>query len=581
MTTSDSARALILSAMPGIEAKRFHVIPHGRDFPEFFRLRQAPVHGEPIRILVLGNIDASKGRAIIQELADYDKAGCLEFHMVGGVASGSTPGWRPRPNIVEHGAYDRSQFAQKAAAVRPHLGAIFSIWDETYCHTLTELWSVGVPAVVFDYPNVANRVRQSGAGWVLDHHSVRALYEDILRVAFDAEEQVRTDAALSEWQHGYGIANTSRVMAAGYLEVYRDVLRQDGGSQDKSPDVRIAVVCPSASHLRKAYPSTYVRIWERTRNTIDREATYIRMRPETLLANVREKAVDGAIIQRTAIPRTMVEELLRAFSGSGIPYLLDLDDDLTNVPPDKVPEGVYAPYLQQLVDQATVLTVSTQALLEVMLPRNPRTTLLSNRLSDRLWRPEPPARVVDGLVRAVYMGTSTHGVDLEMILPALDAVAAAAPEFRLTLIGVASELDITSTRASWLESISVPYEAQTYDAFVRWLRAQVGRFDFGLAPMEDTSFNMGKSSLKLLDYGALGLPVIASDVGVYRTAAPGVRLVGNSTEQWIQALEEQVALGEENRVLGEELRRWVLQANMLKETLPDFDVMLLNMVKDV
>ena len=52
-----------------------------------------------------------------------------------------------------------------------------------------------MPALVFDFPTVAGRVRESGAGWVLPHDDIAQLYDAILRVAFDSAEQDRADAA--------------------------------------------------------------------------------------------------------------------------------------------------------------------------------------------------------------------------------------------------------------------------------------------------------------------------------------------------------------------------------------------------
>jgi len=40
-------------------------------------------------------------------------------------------------------------------------------------------------------------------------------------------------------------------------------------------------------------------------------------------------------------------------------------------------------------------------------------------------------------------------------------------------------------------------------------------FDIGLAPLVDNLFNRSKSPLKAIEYGAVGIPVIASDVGPY------------------------------------------------------------------
>jgi hypothetical protein len=47
-----------------------------------------------------------------------------------------------------------------------------------------------------------------------------------------------------------------------------------------------------------------------------------------------------------------------------------------------------------------------------------------------------------------------------------------------------------------------------------YLRGLVG-LDVGLAPLRSTVFNDSKSPLKAMEYGALGLPIIASDAGPY------------------------------------------------------------------
>lgn len=582
VTTSHSARALILDTLPTVAADRFHVIPHGRDFAEFSRVRQLPRHGAPVRILVPGNINAAKGLEIILALAEHDRAGWLEFHILGSTDAGQR---KPPRTVISHGRYERDQFAKKAAAIRPHVGAVFSIWDETYCHTLTELWSAGLPAMVFDFPTVAGRVRESGCGWVLDHHDIPALYEEILRIAFDPEEESRADAALRAWQNGPGIAGTTRVMAASYLDIYRDVLRagRPDTTSEARQQARIAVVCPGDADLRKAAGSTHIRIWERTFNSIARNIDFIRMRPDGLLASLRAGTIDGAIIQRTAIPRTLVPALLDAFRDSGRPYLLDLDDDLRHVPEQKDPTGTYADYapaLERLIAQAARVSVSTPHLAGQMAILNPRTVLLPNALSERLWRAPPLERVQDNTIRALYMGTRTHHDDLGLILPALDAVAAECPEFRLTLVGVTGDDTLAETRGDWLKTARVPADHQDYSAFVPWLRNQAASCDFALAPLEDSAFNESKSSLKLMDYAGLGLPVVASDVAIYRTDAPGVRLVENTTEGWIAGLRVQIALGAENAALGAAQRDWVLGGHMLGDTLGAFDALLLEMLAE-
>ena len=60
-----------------------------------------------------------------------------------------------------------------------------------------------------------------------------------------------------------------------------------------------------------------------------------------------------------------------------------------------------------------------------------------------------------------------------------------------------------------------PNATATYPGFVNWITQQQG-WDVGLAPLADTAFNRCKSAIKTLDYAALGLAVVASDVAAYR-----------------------------------------------------------------
>jgi glycosyltransferase involved in cell wall biosynthesis len=61
--------------------------------------------------------------------------------------------------------------------------------------------------------------------------------------------------------------------------------------------------------------------------------------------------------------------------------------------------------------------------------------------------------------------------------------------------------------------------------------------DIALAPIEDNFFNRCKSNLRLLEYGAMGWPVVCSDVYPYQTDNPPVIRVKNDPKEWIQAIE--------------------------------------------
>lgn len=566
VTTSDSARDTILRHLPGIKAEKFHVIPHGRDFAEFAQLRQRPRHGQPVRILVPGNISRAKGLDTIRALLEADASGLLEFHILGKLDN-TLPFDHPR--LIQHGTYARDQFAARVRALNIHLGAVFSIWDETWCHTLTELWSVGVPAMVFDFSTVATRVGRTGNGWVLPHGDIAALYRRIVDLAFDMDEQNRADAALAAWQAGPAVANSTHLMAARYLEVYRVA----AGGSGKRP--MIGVTGLASPTLDKGNASTEIRLWTRTRNTGDRPVVYVRMTSAALLENLRSGMLDGALIQRNAIPETMVAPLLAAMQAAGTGYALDLDDDLLEVPADKDPSGNYRAYaslLKDLVGQARLVTASTPALAARLRPLNLRTHLLEDRLDEALWRGPLPVGASRNGFTALYMGTKTHAADLTMIAPALAATAAQHPDFRLAVIGV-QDGDLPP----WAWRVDVPESARSYQRFVPWLKSLAARFDLAIAPLEDTPFNRHKSGLKLLDMLGLGLPVLASDVAPYREESrnlDGITLIANTVADWQEALTAHLQKPPLSPAERDSLRQSVLQKAGLAVALPGFDAML-------
>lgn len=226
VTTSPSARARILKHLPAVTDDRFAVIPHGRDFDSFRRLANHPNNNNFLRILLPGTITRAKGLDIVHEILAEDQNGRLEFHILGEVLDDGDAPERNHPRLICHGPYERDRFANWVETIRPHLGAVFSIWDETYCHTLTELWSVGVPTIVLNFPTLASRVHESGGGWVLPHEDISALYASIVKIGHDRDERSRVDAALVQWQRQQASDNTIATMASAYLDLYRAILAE-------------------------------------------------------------------------------------------------------------------------------------------------------------------------------------------------------------------------------------------------------------------------------------------------------------------------------------------------------------------
>jgi len=89
--------------------------------------------------------------------------------------------------------------------------------------------------------------------------------------------------------------------------------------------------------------------------------------------------------------------------------------------------------------------------------------------------------------------------------------------------------------------------------------------DLAVAPLERNRFNEAKSNLRILEYGALGWPVVGSDIEPYRNAP--VCRVANKATAWIEAIRERVHDLDAAEREGDALRKWVLENWMLEDNL--------------
>lgn len=83
------------------------------------------------------------------------------------------------------------------------------------------------------------------------------------------------------------------------------------------------------------------------------------------------------------------------------------------------------------------------------------------------------------------------------------------------------------------------YVATHYPEFCRWLQQNCLRWDIGIAPLRDSPFNQTKSAIKYMEYAALGIPGVYSDVEPYRsTVVQGQTGITapNDVIAWVQAL---------------------------------------------
>jgi GT2 family glycosyltransferase/glycosyltransferase involved in cell wall biosynthesis len=536
VTTSPHAREVYKRAYPDLSLP-FEIIEHGRDFAAKGGVAQPPVPGQPLRILVAGSFEFHKGSQYLARLKELDTDGMLDFHLLG-----------PKPPDevaalgTHHGPYERDEFATRAAEVRPSIIGIFSVCPETYCHVLTEAWAAGIPAVATDIGALGERLRKHGGGWLVPHDDPAAAYEQIKSLHADKDAfdvAVRQIAAME--------LRDTAAMARDFDALYRRVLQARRAIVAKVDVPEMAALNSRVIRLNACVPgepgkepgSTHVRVL--TRLSHPAIATKVQTAfpgHERLLCNGDRP--DAVLVQRTAMRPSAVPELLDQAHSMGTPLIVELDDDLLALDDDPA-YGEHIEAIRALVGAAALVIVSTPALASALADQARKIAVVPNALDERLWFDPLP----DGLdmlpngdnpvLRLLYMGTRTHAHDLKLLRPVLTRLREKAGlDVRLEVIGG----EAPGAGQDWYDRITVPSGHSVYPRFVRWLRCNSSRWDIAVAPLVDSDFNRSKSDLKFLEYAALRLPTIVSDVEAYREVRHEVDgyKVSNDPEAWSEAL---------------------------------------------
>ncbi|MCE1184255.1 MAG: glycosyltransferase [Rhodocyclales bacterium] len=212
--------------------------------------------------------------------------------------------------------------------------------------------------------------------------------------------------------------------------------------------------------------------------------------------------------------------------------------------------------LRRNLGLADRLVVSTQPLAELCAGMIDDIRVMPNGLESALWLPVQPPRKARRKPRVGWAGAQQHQGDLELIYPVVEALA---DEVDWIFMGMCPDPLKPFVR-----------EAHGFELNFRAYPAALARLDLDLAiaPLEIHAFNEAKSHLRLLEYGAMGWPVVCTDIYPYQDA-PVTRLP-NDPQRWITTLREMLAEPEALAAAGQQLRQWVLDRYLLENLLPDW-----------
>ncbi len=178
-----------------------------------------------------------------------------------------------------------------------------------------------------------------------------------------------------------------------------------------------------------------------------------------------------------------------------------------------------------------------------------------------------------------YMGAASHWKDLKLIG---DVISKLAEKYSFTfmiygLVGEALEAAMYSYRRQLSDNL-MPEKNAYFRSAIEWydqisgvrtlhvpfmppeLHPTVLRkcdFDIGLAPLEDTTFNHGKSNVKFYEYASVGTATLASKVLPYTEEVD--YLAKNTFKDWYAKLERLIVDKEFREKLAAKQHKWVVE----------------------
>lgn len=224
--------------------------------------------------------------------------------------------------------------------------------------------------------------------------------------------------------------------------------------------------------------------------------------------------------------------------------VFDVDDWFGEVPgynpASKIPAETVAT-MHRAMREADLITCSTPELAEAYSVLN-RTVVLPNYLDPFLWRQFQDMARLRSHIHVGWAGAFHWRTgDLELLKPWLYPFLEKHPEVRFAAIGCRELLE-------WLgidgvTTPQMPHETKTNLSRnlhpYQHLPAMLNNLDVGLVPLLPNRFNQAKSWCKGMEYGAMGVPTVASPSREYRSfVRPGVNGLLVRKGNWARQVEE-------------------------------------------
>jgi GT2 family glycosyltransferase/glycosyltransferase involved in cell wall biosynthesis len=553
--------------------------------------------GGPLRVAVIGVLAAHKGEVSVVTLAEAAPANEIALHLIGYAEHDLPPAVAARMQVT--GKYQEPELPGLLASAKPHVAWFPAPWPETYSYTLSAAIEAKLPIVATRIGAFPERLQGRPLTWLVDPAATTQDWLAVFRAVRTALGREAPPPAPRRPVEDFYARDYAAPLHAPAASLHAPAVQRREIDLRRPGRVSVLVV-PERLPNGALSPCAYIRLLQPLDHPAitgghpaidgghrgiaggiaDGIADRFAGGFDVVMAEAHEVSrfrADIVATQRYAVPDIATADALAAHCREiGARLLYDIDDDLLNIPRDHPEAKALRPHARtvaRMLHHADAVWVPTPGLAEALRAARPamRPTirLVPNGLDERLWgTPPKETRPRPGPVRLLFMGSATHGGDWAVVATAMERVAVSfGHSVTFDMIGVVGAV----TLPAWVHRVSPSHNGMaSYPGFVNWITHQ-HPWDIGIAPLADTPFNRCKSPIKTLDYAALGLAVLASDVPAYRgsladgtgadriaadgtrsantganvtaAAPPGGMLVANTEAAWFRALSELIRNG--------------------------------------
>ncbi len=289
----------------------------------------------------------------------------------------------------------------------------------------------------------------------------------------------------------------------------------------------------------------------------------------------KEQLLDADLVIMQDMGSVESANLGKFMLDNRIPFMTEFDDFVHHVSPHN--EGGYGAWnpstlflyrAMELTKKALGITVSTNQLAREFFPYNANIFVIPNYLDKEKWS-QPAVKRSDGKIRIGWCGGNAHADDLLMVSKVIDKIV---KEYkgkvvfetmgmtRKELAGVfPMKIQNETCISCGYEGELHHYPGESLDDYPTVLASR--GWDIAIAPCINTAFNNSKSDLKIKEYSAVGLPIVASPIRPYLDAAESNAqiLFASTFDEWYNSLKKLI----EDSALRDEMVRankdWVAQ----------------------